>query len=148
MKTTLSTADALQLENQLCFALYSTNLAINKHYRRWLTPFNLTYPQYLVMLVLWQQDEVTVSKIGEQLFLDSATLTPLLKRLEKAGWVLRHRSQDDERQVFITLTREGIELKEKVQNIPELLQQALTCSMDDIYAIKTQLEQLRQQLVD
>jgi DNA-binding MarR family transcriptional regulator len=146
MKTTLSTTDTLQLDNQLCFAVYSTNLAINKHYRQWLAPLKLTYPQYLVMLVLWQQDDVTLSQIGEQLFLDSATLTPLLKRLEKAGWVLRHRSRNDERHVVITLTPEGLVLKEKAKNIPGLLQQALTCRVDDIFVLKAQLEQLRQQL--
>jgi len=146
LKTTLSAADTLQLENQLCFAVYSTNLAINKRYRQWLTPLKLTYPQYLVMLVLWQQDDVTLSQIGEQLFLDSATLTPLLKRLESAGWVLRHRSRDDERQVVITLTPEGRELKEKAKNIPESLKQTLTYGVDDVVALKAQLEQLRQQL--
>lgn len=146
LKTTLSAADTLQLENQLCFAVYSTNLAINKRYRQWLTPLKLTYPQYLVMLVLWQRDDVTLSQIGEQLFLDSATLTPLLKRLESAGWVLRHRSRDDERQVVITLTPEGRELKEKAKNIPESLKQTLTYGVDDVVALKAQLEQLRQQL--
>lgn len=146
MKTTLSATDTLQLDNQLCFAVYSTNLAINKHYRQWLTPLKLTYPQYLVMLVLWQQDDVTLSQIGEQLFLDSATLTPLLKRLENAGWVLRHRSRNDERHVVITLTPEGLALKEKAKNIPALLRQTLTCRADDIVVLKAQLEQLRQQL--
>ena len=146
MKTTLSTTDTLQLDNQLCFAVYSTNLAINKHYRQWLAPLKLTYPQYLVMLVLWQQDDVTLSQIGEQLFLDSATLTPLLKRLENAGWVLRHRSRNDERHVVITLTPEGLALKEKAKNIPALLRQTLTCRADDIVVLKAQLEQLRQQL--
>lgn len=146
MKTTLSATETLRLENQLCFAFYSTNLAINKRYRQWLAPLKLTYPQYLVMLVLWQQDNVTVSQIGEQLFLDSATLTPLLKRLENAGRVRRHRSSDDERQVLITLTPEGLQLKEKASHIPASLQQALACSSDEMNAIKAQLEQLRQRL--
>lgn len=146
MKTILSATDTLQLENQLCFAVYSTNLAINKRYRQWLAPLKLTYPQYLVMLVLWQRDDVTLSQIGEQLFLDSATLTPLLKRLESAGWVLRQRSRDDERQVVITLTAEGKALKEKAKNIPESLSQALTWSADDILVLKAHLEKLRQQL--
>lgn len=146
MKTIFSATDALQLENQLCFAVYSTNLAINKRYRQWLAPLKLTYPQYLVMLVLWQRDDVTLSQIGEQLFLDSATLTPLLKRLESAGWLLRQRSHDDERQVVITLTTEGKRLKEKAKNIPESLTQALTCNADDIFVLKASLEKLRQQL--
>jgi len=146
MKTNLSAIDTLQLENQLCFALYSTNLAINKRYRQWLAPLELTYPQYLVMLVLWQQDDVTLSQIGEQLFLNSATLTPLLKRLENSGWVLRNRSRNDERQVAITLTAEGRALKEKAEHIPESLQKTLTDSHDYLFTLKTQLEQLRQQL--
>ena len=94
----------LALDNQFCFALYSTNLALHKLYRQLLAPMNLTYPQYLVMLVLWEQDDVTVSEIGERLFLDSATLTPLLKRLESAGFIIRQRSRQDERQVVITLS--------------------------------------------
>ncbi len=83
---------ALLLENQLCFALYSTSLAMSKVYRKLLGDLDLTYPQYLVMLVLWEQDGLTVSAIGERLFLDSATLTPLLKRLEAAGLVERARA--------------------------------------------------------
>ena len=85
MKTKHTHNAQLELDNQFCFALYSTNLALHKLYRQLLAPLNLTYPQYLVMLVLWEKDDVTVSDIGERLFLDSATLTPLLKRLESAG---------------------------------------------------------------
>ena len=87
----------LLLDNQFCFALYSANLAMHKLYRQLLTQLDITYPQYLVMLVLWERDDVTVSDIGERLFLDSATLTPLLKRLEAAGLVSRQRSRQDER---------------------------------------------------
>lgn len=95
MKTTQQKSEALSLDldNQLCFALYSTNLALHKIYRQLLTPLGLTYPQYLVMLVLWEKDDVTVSDIGERLYLDSATLTPLLKRMESAGLLMRQRSR-------------------------------------------------------
>lgn len=146
MKKKLPATDTLRLENQLCFAIYSTNLAIHKRYRQWLTPLKLTYPQYLVMLVLWEQDNVTVSQIGEQLFLDSATLTPLLKRLESAGRVSRYRSRNDERLVIITLTDEGRSLEERAKPIPQLLQQALTDSNNHISALKAQLEKLRYHL--
>jgi DNA-binding MarR family transcriptional regulator len=110
---TNDTTTALLLDNQLCFALYSANLALNKLYRQLLAPLNLTYPQYLVMLVLWEQDDITVSDIGERLFLDSATLTPLLKRLESAGLINRHRSRKDERQVAVTLSDAGAHFSNK-----------------------------------
>lgn len=97
----------LQLDQQLCFALYSANLALHKVYRKLLSQLELTYPQYLVMMVLWERDRVTVSDIGERLFLDSATLTPLLKRLETAGLLVRYRATADERQVIIALTEAG-----------------------------------------
>ncbi|MBS0848375.1 MarR family transcriptional regulator [Citrobacter sp. JGM124] len=146
IKIELSDPSAVRLEDQLCFAVYSANLAINKRYRQWLAPLKLTYPQYLVMLILWQQDNITVSQIGEQLFLDSATLTPLLKRLESAGRIMRYRSRDDERLVVITLTPEGLALKEQSRHLPEILQQTLADSSDNLLQLKTQLEQLRQQL--
>ena len=101
------TKNLLHLDEQLCFALYSTGLALNKVYRRLLAPLGLTYPQYLVMLVLWERDGLTVSEIGEKLFLDSATLTPLLKRLEASGLVTRTRASHDERQVIVATERRG-----------------------------------------
>ncbi len=131
------------LEQQLCFALYSTNLALHKLYRQLLAPLNLTYPQYLVMLVLWQQDDVTVSAIGEQLFLDSATLTPLLKRLESAGLIQRQRSRRDERQVAVTLTDRGVALRERAVTIPEAVRCATACDVDELLSLKAGLEKLR-----
>ena len=95
---------SLALDQQLCFALYSTMLGVQKVYRGLLKDLGLTYPQYLVMLVLWERNELTVSEIGERLFLDSPTLTPLLKRMEAAGFVARNRSGADERQVIVSLT--------------------------------------------
>jgi DNA-binding MarR family transcriptional regulator len=144
-KTNDSTA-ALKLDNQLCFALYSTNLALNKLYRQLLAPLNLTYPQYLVMLILWEQDDITVSAIGERLFLDSATLTPLLKRMESAGLILRQRSRQDERQVAVTLTAQGQELQQQALTIPHAVGCAAKCDADSLNTLKLQLEQLRQQL--
>src|SRR6267143_6393446 len=103
----------LLLGNQLCFAIYSTAHAFNRVYKPLLKRLGLTYPQYLVMLVLWERDGLPVRDIGERLFLDSGTLTPLLKRLETAGLVRRTRSTDDERQVLIDLTPQGQALREK-----------------------------------
>ena len=94
-------ADPLGLDQQLCFALYSASLAMNKAYRDSLKPLGLTYSQYLVLLVLWEQDQRSVSDIGARLYLDSATLTPLLKRMEAAGWLLRERLSSDERVVVV-----------------------------------------------
>lgn len=147
MNTKTSDSDtALLLDNQLCFALYSANLALNKLYRQLLAPLNLTYPQYLVMLVLWEKDDITVSEIGERLFLDSATLTPLLKRLESAGLINRHRSRQDERQVVITLSKEGRALQQKALPVPQAVGCAVQCDIDAMIALKRQLEQLREQL--
>src|SRR3954447_11692195 len=117
-KSTSQSGDMLSLDNQFCFALYSASLAMTKTYKPFLDKLGLTYPQYLVMLVLWQQDDVLVKSIGEQLFLDSGTLTPLLKRLEASSLVMRTRDETDERQVRITLTKEGRALKKKAQDIP------------------------------
>ncbi|QCP57962.1 MarR family winged helix-turn-helix transcriptional regulator [Pantoea sp. SO10] len=136
----------LQLDQQLCFALYSANLAMNKVYRQLLSKLEITYPQYLVMLVLWSQDDVTVSEIGEQLFLDSATLTPLLKRLESAGLLHRQRSRQDERQVVVTLTDEGRALRDKAESIPEAIQCATACDDQVMASLKAQLDELRDSL--
>lgn len=152
MKTTNEPATSvnalLHLDQQMCFALYSANLALHKVYRKLLGQLDLTYPQYLVMLVLWQRDDVTVSDIGEKLFLDSATLTPLLKRLEVAGLLLRQRAKTDERQVIITLTDGGKALREKAQSIPEAILCATECDVDEMVALKQQLELLRANLKD
>jgi len=138
----------LHLDQQMCFALYSANLALHKVYRKLLGQLDLTYPQYLVMLVLWQRDDVTVSDIGEKLFLDSATLTPLLKRLEVAGLLLRQRAKTDERQVIITLTGAGKALQEKAKSIPEAILCATECDVNEMVALKQQLELLRTHLKD
>src|SRR5271154_2326289 len=105
----------LQLGSQLCFAIYSAAHAFNRVYKPLLDRLGLTYPQYLVMLVLWERDGVPVKDIGERLFLDSGTLTPLLKRLEQAGLINRTRSTEDERQVMIALTAKGEALREKAK---------------------------------
>jgi len=133
----------LKLENQLCFLIYSTNLALNQLYRKLLTPLGITYPQYLVMLVLWEKDEVTVSEIGSKLFLESSTLTPILKKLEAMHLVNRTRSKEDERQVIITLSEKGKNLKEQAVNIPAHILAASSCDMTTLLGLKDQLTQLR-----
>lgn len=136
----------LLLDQQLCFALYSANLALHKLYRQLLAPLEITYPQYLMMMVLWERDDVTVSEIGERLFLDSATLTPLLKRLETAGLLHRQRSRKDERQVVVTLTQQGEQLRQKALNIPESVHCASACEVEKLQALKGELETLRDNL--
>ena len=136
------------LGDQLCFALYSTSLAMMRVYRGLLPKLGLTYPQYLVMMVLWEQDELTVSDIGERLFLDSATLTPLLKRMEAQGLVQRARARADERQVIVSLTEQGHALRNDAAALmPEILC-ATKCSVDEITQLRDQLVDLRKNLND
>jgi DNA-binding MarR family transcriptional regulator len=138
----IKTGDVLKLDNQLCFAVYAAAHAFNATYKPLLEPLGLTYPQYLVMLVLWQEDGVTVSAIGGRLGLDSGTLTPLLKRLEAAGLVSRLRDAADERQVRITLTGPGRALKAKAKGIPQELLCASGFTLVDILALRGKLESL------
>jgi MarR family transcriptional regulator, organic hydroperoxide resistance regulator len=138
----------VMLEDQLCFALYSTNLAMSKAYRPLLSEVGLTYPQYLVMLVLWAGDQVTVSDIGEQLFLDSATLTPLLKRLEAAGFVTRTRATSDERQVVIALSAAGRALKARMHQVQHGIFCATGCSLEELSKIRKRLETIRASLLN
>src|SRR5246127_2827030 len=131
------TADlALRLDHQICFALYSTAHAFNRVYKPLLDRLGLTYPQYLVMLVLWEREDVPVKDIGERLFLDSATLTPLLKRLEAADLIKRTRSTEDERQVLIALTSQGQALREKARSVPQSILAASACSIGELSAMK------------
>lgn len=136
----------LRLDNQLCFALYAANHAMHRLYRQRLKTLGLTYPQYLVMLVLWEQDGLTVSAIGERLFLDSATLTPLLKRLEQAGLLRRQRDRRDERQVRISLSDAGHALREQARDIPINVRSAVACTPAELQSLRDQLHDLRCQL--
>jgi MarR family transcriptional regulator, organic hydroperoxide resistance regulator len=136
----------LLLANQLCFAVYSTAHAFNRFYKPLLDKLGLTYPQYLVMLVLWEEDGVPVKEIGERLFLDSGTLTPLLKRLEAAGLLKRTRSKEDERQVIVALTAQGEALKEKARSLPLSILAASQCSVAELTALKSEIVSLREKL--
>ena len=141
------TDTALLLDNQLCFALYSTSLAMTKFYKPLLATLGLTYPQYLVMLVLWEQDALSVSALGERLYLDSGTLTPLLKRLEAADLVLRTRSAQDERRVDISLTEAGRQLRTQARQIPTCVLNATQCPVPELLALTQTLQALRQRLI-
>ncbi len=134
------------LDNQICFAVYSTAHAFNRVYKPLLHKLGLTYPQYLVMLALWERDGVPVKDIGERLFLDSGTLTPLLKRLEAASLVKRSRSTEDERLVLIALTQQGQALKEKARAVPQGILAASACSLGELSAMKKDLVALRDRL--
>jgi DNA-binding MarR family transcriptional regulator len=134
------------LDMHLCYKLYATSLKMTQLYKPLLATLNLTYPQYLVMLVLWEQDGLPVKEIGERLFLDSGTLTPLLKRLEAAGLVKRTRSKEDERQVIVALTAQGEALKEKARSLPLSILAASQCSVAELTALKSEIVSLREKL--
>lgn len=144
--TDVKNADLLRLDNQLCFALYSASNAIVRAYRPLLDTLDLTYPQYLVMLVLWQQDGISVKQLGEKLFLDSGTLTPLLKRLEAKDLVQRERSEQDERVRVLTLTESGKALKKQAASIPVQMRGLLNISESQLQLLKAHCDLVQQQL--
>jgi MarR family transcriptional regulator, organic hydroperoxide resistance regulator len=139
-------APTLLLDEQLCFALYAASRRMTATYRPLLDALGLTYPQYLVMLVLWERDALTVRELGERLQLDSGTLTPLLKRLEQADLVGRRRRQSDEREVEITLTQAGHTLHERAVEVPRCLAKRLCMSADDFVRLRDELKSLAAQL--
>ena len=151
MKTDCTAPDdanaLLQLDNQLCFALYSTSLAMTRLYKPLLSKLGITYPQYLALLVLWEEDGLSVSELGKRLFLDSGTLTPLLKRLEASGLVSRVRAVEDERRVLVTLTESGRQLKLSAVHIPGCILSASQCSVPELIALTQQVQVLRQRLL-
>jgi MarR family transcriptional regulator, organic hydroperoxide resistance regulator len=132
----------LSLDDHLCFSLYATSRAILRLYRTHLDDLNLTYPQYLVLLVLWEQNEVSVKSLGERLDLDSGTLTPMLKRMEANGLLIRQRAENDERIVMIRLTEEGLSLKEKATCIPKSLLESTGLSEEEVKQLNGTVKQL------
>jgi DNA-binding MarR family transcriptional regulator len=122
----------LKLENQICFKIYTAEREITKLYRDLLEDLDVTYPQYLVLLVLWEKDSITVKELGQKLFLDSGTLTPMLKRMEGNELLERRRSIEDERSVIITLTKKGEELKQKAECIPSQLLKNLSTDYEEL----------------
>lgn len=136
----------LRLENQLCFAVHSAAHAFAQTYRPLLEPLGLTYPQYLVMLLLWEKDDRSVSELGAPLFLDSGTLTPLLKRLQTQGLLNRHRDKDDERVTRITLTDKGRSLAQMARSIPATMLCATDLDLSELASLRDQIKSLRQAL--
>jgi len=138
--------DLLALDSQICFSLYAANRAITARYRPLLAELDLTYPQYLVMLVLWERAQIghatRVSDLGVRLRLDSGTLTPLLKRLALRGLVRRERSADDERVVTITLTGQGADLKKRAAQVPQKLLSGLDLAPDRLLALRNELNEV------
>lgn len=143
----LTVDQALHLDKQLCFALYSTSLAMTKVYKPLLAKLGLTYPQYVVMLVLWEADGLMVSEIGERLFLDSGTLTPLLKRLESSGLISRQRDAEDERRVRVKLTAEGRILKQQAADIPACVAAQTQCDSPELLSLSQRIKTLRSYLL-
>ena len=139
-------AEGLALDEQLCFALYSASRAMTAAYAPLLDALELTYPQYLVMLVLWDGDGARVSQIGDRLHLDSATLTPLLKRLEARGLIERRRSSDDERVVEVFLTTEGKRLRRRAVDIPREMWCKTKLSLGELAKLRAQLHELAREL--
>ena len=136
----------LALDQQLCFAVYAAAHALNRTYKPLLEPYGLTYPQYIALMTLWEKDGRTVKALGEKLGLDSGTLSPLLKRLEAAGYIRRARDKADERQVLITLTDKGNAMKREAVGIRMAIGQATGCSVETLQALTGELQQLAQQL--
>ena len=128
--------DALSLKNQLCFPIYALAKEVVNQYRPLLDELDVTYPQYLVLMVLWDNKEQTVGQLGEKLFLDSGTLTPLLKRMEQKEMVIRKRSSEDERIVKLSLTPKGTALKEKAKNIPHRIMESIGISHEELLILK------------
>ncbi|MCG2792209.1 MAG: MarR family transcriptional regulator [Weeksellaceae bacterium] len=138
--------DLLKLDKQLCFSVYVLHREIMQCYRPILKDIGLTYPQYITMMALWEKDEQTVSQVGKILQLDNGTLTPLLKRLESKEFLVRKRSEDDERIVNIYLTEKGKKLKSKAVNIPSDLAKAMHINLDEMQQLKTLSEKVVQKI--
>ncbi|MGE8357229.1 MAG: MarR family winged helix-turn-helix transcriptional regulator [Microvirgula sp.] len=134
--------DPLRLDQQLCFPLYAASNLLTRRYRPLLEALGLTYPQYLVMLVLWEDAPRTVGELGRLLYLDSGTLTPLLKRLAAQGLIARQRAEEDERRVMISLTKAGWALKQRAASVPEAMLCQLSMTPTEFTALRAQLQAL------
>ena len=145
---TISTDELLKLENQLCFPLYACSKEVVRRYTPHLDKLDLTYTQYLVMMALWEYGELSVGELGERLFLDSGTLTPMLKKMEDKGYVSRVRSSVDERRVNVRLTEVGEQLKEEAREVPMAMGQCVNIDPDDaaklVYLLRKILANVRE----
>lgn len=138
--------DALKLEGQLCFPLYACSKEVVKRYKPFLDEIDLTYTQYIAMMVLWEQKKLSVKELGEYLFLDSGTLTPLLKTLEKKGFINRYRSSSDERVLFAEITEAGMELRERAVEVPYKMSECISLNKDDALTLYNLLQKMIGQL--
>mgnify|MGYP002856600899 CR=1 FL=1 len=127
--------DAIKLENQLCFPLYAVSKEIVKRYKPYLDELDLTYTQYITMMVMWEHKTMNVKELGEYLYLDSGTLTPVLKKLEQKGWIIRKRDSKDERVLNVTLTKQGEDLKEKAVKVPEQMGKCVNITKEEADAL-------------
>ena len=134
--------DMLKLENQLCFPLYACSKEIIRRYKPYLDPLDLTYTQYIAMMVLWEKKKLTIKELGKILYLDSGTLTPVLKKLESKGYIVRQRSKEDERSVSVLLTENGQKLKEAATEIPIKLGACLKLTSDELEQLQALLYQV------
>ncbi|HAR85633.1 MarR family transcriptional regulator [Clostridium sulfidigenes] len=142
----MKNCECIKLENQICFSLYAASREVIKLYKSILDKHNLTYTQYLAMLVLWEEEKMTVKDIGKRLHLDSGTLTPLLKKLESMGLITRHRDVNDDRVVIIELTEAGLKLKSEILDVPGEVFCKLNISNDEAKELKRNLDNLLQSL--
>lgn len=134
--------DILKLDNQLCFPLYAVSKEIVRHYKPFLDEMDLTYTQYITMMVMWEQKELSVKQLGEFLYLDSGTLTPLLKTMEKKGWVTRKRSEKDERVLTVTITEAGEKLREKAITVPNKIAECINITAEEAMQLYTILHKI------
>jgi len=134
--------DKIKLENQVCFPLYVASRMLTRAYQPLLNQLDITYPQYLVLMVLWEKDHLTVNEITQQLYLNTNTITPLLKRMEQAGIIQRNRSKEDERKVLISLAEKGKKMKEKAYCIPDEIFNKMGLSLTEIKQLKQTLSKL------
>ena len=134
--------EAMKLANQLCFPLYAASRNVINLYTPWLKPLGLTYTQYIVFLVLWEKDGITVGDLCEKLMLDNGTVSPLIKKMQQAGYVEKKRSKEDERVVVITLTEEGKALQEKVKDIPGKVASCIELPIEKVQKLYTLLNEL------
>ena len=136
--------EIMKLNNQLCFPLYAAARNVTSLYTPWLKPLGLTYTQYITFLVLWEKDGISVSEIGSRLMLDNGTLSPMLKKMEQAGYIERNRSSEDDRVVIVTLTQKGRDLQEQVKDIPEKVGRCIELSVEKAKQLHDLLHELLQ----
>ncbi|MBR2109375.1 MAG: MarR family transcriptional regulator [Ruminococcus sp.] len=140
--------DGLKLKNQLCFPLYACAKEVSRRYKPFLDELDLTYTQYIAMMVIWEQKQINVRELGEQLYLDSGTLTPLLKKLEAKGYIIRERSKEDERSLNISISEKGEKLKEKAVLIPQRVSACISLEPEKAMALYSTLYELLDQMTE